>query len=244
VTDKFQNKIKNLVKEFNFNGHKKFKLIVLFGVLGDFDSFEYAINLKSFIDKNQDKNLDIFGIAIGNQIGKEKFCKFTGFHKENLIVVSDNQIHDNLKVSRGLDIGLGGWINMLLMLSGINSFKTIKEVIRGYTGDQKAKQIYSEADKIDVLQFLKFSGNSFKQVFGDGYLRPFELATFRLNNMKEIIQNWSDYILNEDYLPQRGASFLLDNQNQVIYNFFSNDVLGYSSNMRDPLEFLTNLIKE
>jgi len=244
VTDKFQNNIKNLIKEFNFNGHKKFKLIVLFGLLGDFDSFEYAINLKTFMDNHQDQNLDIFAIAIGNQNGKEKFCKFTGFQEENLIVVSDNQIHNNLRVSRGLDIGLGGWINMLLMLSGINSFKTIKEVIRGYTGDQKAKQIYSESDKIDVLQFLKLSGNSFKQVFGDGYLRPFELATFRLNNMKEIIQNWSDYILNEKYLPQRGASFLLNNKNQIIYKFFSNDVLGYSSNMRDPLGFLTDLIKE
>ena len=133
---------------------------------------------------------------------------------------------------------------MLLMLSGINSFKTIKEVIRGYTGDRKAKQIYSEFDKIDVLKFLKFSGNSFKKVFGDGYLRPFELATFRLNNMNEIIQNWSDYILNEEYLPQRGASFLLNDQNQVVYKFFSNDVLGYSSNMSDPLGFLTDLIKE
>jgi len=241
VTDKFQNDIKNLIEEFNFYGQKKFKLIVLFGLLGDFDSFEYAINLKSFIDKNQDKNLDIFAIAIGNQNGKEKFCEFTGFHKENLIVVSDNQIHNNLKVSRGLDIGLGGWINMLLMLSGINSFKTIKEVIRGYTGDRKAEQIYSEFDKIDVL---KFSGNSFKKVFGDGHLRPFELATFRLNNMNEIIQNWSDYIINEEYLPQRVASFLLNNKNQIIYKFFSKDVLGYSSNMRDPLGFLTDLIKE
>ena len=244
MTDKFQNDLKNLIEEFNFSGQKKFKLIVLFGLLGDFDSFEYAIKLKSFIDKNQAKNLDIFVVAIGNQNGKDKFCKFTGFHKENLIVVSDNQIHNNLKISRGLDIGLGGWLNMLLMLSGINSFKTIKEVIRGYTGDRKAKQIYSEFDKIEILNFLKISGNSFRQVFEDGYLRPFELATFRLNNMNEIIKNWSDYILNEEYLPQRGASFLLNNKNQIIYKFFSNDVLGYSSNMRDPLEFLTDLIKE
>jgi len=244
VTDKFQNNIKNLIEEFNFNGHKKFKLIVLFGLLGDFDSFEYAINLKNFIDNHQDKNLDIFAIGIGNQNGKEKFCDFTGFNQDNLKVVSDNQIHNNLKLSRGLDIGLGGWINMLLMLSGINSFKTIKEVIRGYTGDRKAKQIYSEFDKIDVLKFLNFSGNSFRKVFGDGYLRPFELATFRLNNMKEIIQNWSDYILREEYLPQRGASFLLNDKNQVIYKFCSSDVLGYSSNMRDPLGFLSDLIKE
>jgi len=244
VTDKIQNDINYLVKELNFKGEKKFKLIVLFGLLGDFDSFEYAINLKNFIDNNKDKNLDIFAIAIGNQNGKQKFCKFTGFRQENLIVVSDNQIHNNLKVSRGLNIGLGGWINMLLMLSGINSFKTIKEVFRGYTGDRKAKQIYSEFDKIEVLKFLKFTGNSFKKVFGDGYLRPFELATFRLNNMNEIIQNWSDYILNEKYLPQRGASFLLNDQNQVVYKFFSSDVLGYSSNMREPLRFLSDLIKE
>jgi len=244
VTDNLKKDIQSLAEKFNFKGEKKFKLIVLFGLLGDFDSFEYAINLKSFIDKKQDKNLDIFAIAIGNQNGKEKFCNFTGFREENLIVVSSNQIHNNLKVSRGLDIGLGGWINMLLMLSGINSFKTIQEVIRGYTGDRKAKQIYLESDKIDVLKFLKFSGNSFKNFFGDGYLRPFELATYRLNNMNEIIQNWGDYILHAKYLPQRGASFLLNDKNQIIYKFFSSDVLGYSSNMRDPLGFLFDLIKE
>ena len=101
MTDKFQIAINNLIEEFNFKGEKKFKLIILFGLLGDFDSIEYAINLKSFIDNNQDKNLDIFAIAIGNQNGKEKFCKFTGCSKENLKVVSNNQIHNNLKVSRG-----------------------------------------------------------------------------------------------------------------------------------------------
>jgi len=244
VSEKFQNDVNNLVEEFNFKGEKKFKLLVLFGLLGDFDSFEYAINLKNFIDNYQDTNLDIFAIAIGTKQGKEKFCNFTGFSEKNLIVVSDNQIHNNLKISRGLDTGLGGWVNMLLMLSGINSPKTIKEVIRGYTGDRKAKQIYSEFDNIDILKFLNFSGNSFSQVFGDGYLRPFELATFRLNNMKEIIQNWGDYILHEKYLPQRGASFLINHKNQVIYKFFSSDVLGYSPNMRDPLGFLSDLIKE
>ena len=72
MTDKFQKDINNLVEEFNFRGEKKYKLIVLLGLLGDFDSFEYAINLKNFIDNNQDKNLDIFAIAIGNKKGKEK----------------------------------------------------------------------------------------------------------------------------------------------------------------------------
>ena len=72
MTDKFQNDINNLVEELNFKGSGDFKLIVLLGLLGDFDSFEYAINLKNFIDNHQDKNLDIFAIAIGNKNGKQK----------------------------------------------------------------------------------------------------------------------------------------------------------------------------
>ena len=125
MTEKLQNEINNLVEEFDFKGEKRFKLIILFGLLGDFDSFEYAINLQNFIDNHQDKRLDIFAIAIGTQKGKEKFCNFTGFSEESLIVVSDNQIHYNLNISRGFDTGLGGCVNMLLKLTGINSLKTI-----------------------------------------------------------------------------------------------------------------------
>ena len=79
MTSKIQKNIKNLIEEFNFKGEKDFKLIVLFGLLGAFDSFEYAINLKNFIDNNQDKNLDIFAIAIGKEIGKEKFVILLAF---------------------------------------------------------------------------------------------------------------------------------------------------------------------
>ena len=150
MTDKLQNNIKNLVEEFNFNGQKKFKLIVLFGLLGDFDSFEYAINLKNFIDNHQDKNLDIYAIAIGNQNGKKKFCNFTGFPEENLIIVSSNKIHNNLKVSKGLDIGLGGWINMLLMLSGINSIKQSKKFL------EVIPETVKQAKSIQNLTKLKF----------------------------------------------------------------------------------------
>ena len=121
--------LNKLIEDFNFSSSKKYKLIVLLGLLGDFDSFEYAINLKNFINNTQNKDIDIFAIAIGNKIGKGKFCKFTGFPYKNLEIVYDNKIHKDLKVSKGIDIGLGGWMNMLIMLSGINSLKTIKEVI-------------------------------------------------------------------------------------------------------------------
>ena len=243
IRNNFENNLNKLIEDFNFNGNKKYKLIILFGLLGDFDSFEYAINLTKFLDSNQNADLNIFALGIGNKIDKEKFCNFTGFPRENLEVVPDNKIHNDLMASKGIDVGLGGWINMLLMLSGVNSLKTIKEVIRGYTGDRNSKQIFSELDQIKLLNILEFSGNSFKFAFGDGYLRPFELATFRLKNMIEIIQNWEDYIFNDQFLPQRGASFILNNQNQVIYKYFSHDVLGYSPKMNNPLEFISEICK-
>ena len=129
LSDNKKNTLNRLIKDFNFSSSKKFKLVILWGLLGDFDSFEYALNLKEFIKHNKNKDIDIFAIAIGDEVGKNKFCNFTGFSRENLKVVNDNRIHKELKISEGVDIGLGGWINMLIMLSGINSLKTIKEVI-------------------------------------------------------------------------------------------------------------------
>ena len=61
--------------------------------------------------------------------------------------------------------------------------------------------------------------------------------------MLEILQNWNCYILDTKYLPQRGASFLLNDKDKVIYKYFSNDVLGYSSKMADPIAFLNEKCK-
>ena len=41
-----KNNLDKLIKDFNFSGSKKYKLVILLGLLGDFDSIEYAKNLK------------------------------------------------------------------------------------------------------------------------------------------------------------------------------------------------------
>ena len=238
------NNLENILRTFEYNSSKKFKLIAIFGLLGDFDSFEYATNLGKLINsKDLDKTLDICALGIGSSKGKEKFCAFTGLPNKYIQLVPDNKIHNSLGISNGLDIGLGGWINMLLMLSGINSKGTIKEVLRGYIGDKKASQIYANQDTIDLFNVFKFSGNLFEKTYGNGYLRPFELATFRLNNMIEILKNWDDYILKVDYLPQRGATFLLNENNKIIYKYYANEILSYSKNMSMPLDFIHKILK-
>lgn len=47
------------------------------------------------------------------------------------------------------------------------------QVLRGYFGDRDSKQV--------------FKGNSLFDVLGEGYQRPFELATLRLENMINIL---------------------------------------------------------
>tara|TARA_B100000212_G_scaffold21296_1_gene14159 strand:- start:168 stop:899 length:732 start_codon:yes stop_codon:yes gene_type:complete len=235
-----KNLLTNLYDESHFKNHDAHKLIVFVGLLGDFDSFEYAINLVKFIKSNNLKNLEIILIGIGSEKGREKFCKYTGFPKENLKVVRNNQLHNLVGASKGLDIGLGGWVNITLMLMGIGSSKTIREVIRGYTGDKTSSQIYFEDDQINLFNFFKFSGKLFQKSFGDGYLRPFELATFRLNNMLEIFKNWKDYMIDIDYLPQRSCTFILDQNDSVRYTFISKDILNYSKRMETPLYFLND----
>jgi len=237
-----KNLLTNLVNDFNTKNPKKTKLIAFVGLLGDFDSFEYAINLRKFVISNNLKNLDIFFIAIGNEKGKDKFCRYTGFEEKDIKVVSNNELHQLVGASKGLDIGLGGWINMILMLMGVGSSKTIKEVIRGYTGDKGGNQIYSDNDQINLFNVFKFSGKLFGKPFGEGYLRPFELATFRLNNMIEIFKNWKDYMINTKYLPQRSCTFIINQNNDVIYKYFSKDILNYSRNMKSPLDFLKKYV--
>ena len=237
-----KNLLTDLINNFHSEKEKKYKLIVFVGLLGDFDSFEYATNLSKFITSNKINNLDVFFIAIGNQKGKEKFCNFTGFPINNLKVVNNNELHNLVGASKGLNVGLGGWINMTLMLMGIGSSKTIIEVIRGYTGDKCARQIYNDNDQINLFNIFKFSGELFGKSFGKGYLRPFELATFRLNNMIEIFKNWQDYMIDTKYLPQRSCTFILDQDNNLIYKYFSKDILNYSNNMTLPLDFLNQYI--
>tara|TARA_B100001121_G_scaffold168037_1_gene146737 strand:- start:58 stop:798 length:741 start_codon:yes stop_codon:yes gene_type:complete len=240
-----KNNLQDLTKHFNFDSSKKYKLLIFMGLLGDFDSIEYAMNLSKFIKNKQfSKELDVFIVAIGKEGGKDKFCKFTGFSKKNLRVVQNNDVHNLIGASEGLNIGLGGWINMILMLLGIGSPKTLKEVLRGYTGDMNSNKIYNSQDEINLLNLIKFSGKLFDKNFRGNYLRPFELATFRLSNMIEVIQNWNDYILKPEYLPQRTSTFLINDQDEIIYKYISKDILNYSEKMNNPLDFLSQYLNK
>ena len=128
------------------------------------------------------------------------------------------------------------------MCAGIKSPGTLKEVFRGYLGDKNSEQIYKKGTNIKINEYISIDSSFFKYLGEDKILRPFELATLRLTNMIEIIGHWNTYIPSIEYLPQRGATYLFESDNSLIYSYRPRSLLAYSENMSQPLNFLYNSV--
>ena len=239
--------VKNIFHEFFPNERiffsKNKRLIVLLGSFADFDSFEYCQQLSAQSKNLAKHSIDLIMIGIGNEKSKELFCRFNKVDIQNVIAIKNADLHEKLKLNSGLVSPLPAIINLLIMCAGINSRGTIKEVLRGYLGDKNAKSLFDSDEDIKIGPFSLFKGKIFEVFSKKEILRPFELATRRLINMIEILSNWSIYAPDTSYLTQRGATILLNENDEVLYKFISNSLLGYSNKMSMPLSFLDDFLK-
>ncbi len=173
---------------------------------------------------------------------KEFFCRFNKIDIKNVIAVQNADLHKKLNLNTGFISPLPSMINLLIMCAGINSRGTIKEVLRGYLGDKNSKSLFHSEEVIKIGPFSLFKGKMFDIFSKKEILRPFELATRRLMNMIEILSNWNIYVPDSSILTQRGATILLNENDEVLYEFISESLLGYSSDMSKPLSFLDCLL--
>ena len=200
------------------------RLVLLFSQLGDFDSLEYAQALVAAMPQLQRAGLHLLAIGIGDDDSADRFCAFTGFPRSCLQVEPDNRLHLALGLYQGLQAPGGPWPNLLLMCAGIGSPGTLAEVFRGYTGDRSAPQ--------------RLTTPLFRLAGGEGFQRPFELASVRLQNMVEVLGRWRTYVPCDDYITQRGGTFLLDADDSLLYVHRDRGILGFSETMANPLQFL------
>ena len=233
--------------EDHFKGKEIFfprtkRLFAILGSFADFDSFEYGQELSRNNEKLCRNSIKLIVIGIGSEKSKEYFCKFTKLRNEDVFAVEDADLHNKLNLNSGLSLPLPSLINLLIMCTGINSPGTIKEVLRGYLGDKNSRAIFKSDEDIKIGKFTLFKGTLFDYIARDNSLRPFELATRRLLNMIEILNNWKVYAAESASLTQRGATFLVDNNDKLIYQFTSNSLLGYSETMNLPLSYLDSFL--
>ena len=230
-----------LVTEKIFLENRK-NLIVLLGSFADFDSFEYSQQLSAQSKKLSKHSIDLILIGIGDKKSKESFCKFNKIDIKNVIAVKNADLHKKLNLNAGLVTHMPAIINLLIMCTGIKSKGTIKEVLRGYFGDKNAKSLFAIDEDINLGTFSFLKGNMFEIFSKKQNLRPFELATRRLMNMIEILSNWNTYVPNSEFITQRGATILLSEKDEILYEYISESLLGYASNMSSPLSFLDDTL--
>ena len=214
------------------------RLAVVMGQLGDFDSLEYAQVLVPRMDSLRNQSVTVQVFAIGDAAGADRFCGFTGFPREQLQVDPAPTLHEQLGLEAGLTLPGGPWPGFLLMCAGVGSPGTLQEVLRGYTGDRRAPQLFADDDLVQASPLPSFRGKMFRLAGGDGFQRPFELATWRLRNMNEVLGNWRTYVPCDDYITQRGATFLIDADDNLLYSHRDQGLLGYAETMSSPLSFL------
>ena len=228
-------------KEIIFRDQRK-NLIVFLGSFADFDSFEYSQQLSAYSKKLSEHSVDLILIGIGTESSKEIFCQFNNIDLQSVISVRNADLHNKLNLNPGFVSPLPAIINLLVMCAGISSKGTIKEVLRGYLGDKNAKSLFSFDEDINIGPFSLLKGEMFNIFSKKQNLRPFELATRRLLNMIEILSNWNTYVPDSAFLTQRGATILLNEKDEVVYEFISESLLGYASKMSAPLSFLDDIL--
>ena len=103
------------------------------------------------------------------------------------------------------------------------------QVFYGYCGDRTWNAVWTRAqlERTATGSFPFVEPQTFDAV-GKGYLRPFELATIRLQNMIGILKNWFELIpSNADLVVQQGASLVLEN-GTTLYTFKDKGILVYA----------------
>lgn len=214
--------LQRLQNKTDMNGGRR--LVVLLPQLGDFDSIEYSQALVPALQGLEAAGIKLLAIGIGDQAGADRFCSYTGLPSEFLEVDAEPLLHRKLGLYEGLKTPGGPWPALLMMCAGIGSPGTLAEVFRGYRGDRKAPQLINNP--------------LFRLAGGDGFQRPFELATVRLGNMKEVLSNWRTYVPRDNFITQRGGTFLIEADNSLLYSYRDAGILGYSATMNKPLSFL------
>jgi hypothetical protein len=223
-------------------------LVLVLPQLGDFDSLEYAWWLQRRQETLAQAGITVRAVGIGDLNSGQKFCDYSGFDPGALFMDPTAALHRQLGLYEGLSLkvpglsaGQNAWLNLMLMCAGMGSPGTLKEVFRGYRGDRQAPQLIDDDQVVVAKPLPPLRGSFFRWAGGRGFQRPFELATLRLRNMTEVLSHWSTYVPDGAYLTQRGATFLLSPEGEVLYQHRDRNILGFAENMSDPLAFLTAL---
>ncbi|KAI8466531.1 MAG: AhpC/TSA antioxidant enzyme-domain-containing protein [Monoraphidium minutum] len=170
---------------------------------GDLTSWEFAQQLqKKALPQLEAAGVKVITVGLGSPENARVFASSLGYPTADLYADPTGACYSALAFSPGFAAaaeGVDPYLKLLPMLMGIGSPGTVQEVLRGYVGDREAPPVFDGA-----------LGRAFN-ILGQGYQRPMELATLRLQNMVGVLSKWGDLAPEEKrLLTQQGGCLVFD----------------------------------
>lgn len=206
---------------------EKKTIVAFFTHTADFNSWEYAQKLRHYLPQIDDAGVGVVGVSLGTVDAAKDFCAETGFPLDSLFMDEDGAAYSALGFSNGFQPRLPGdkklnpYLRLLPMLAGIGSPGTIQAVLKGYVGDPNANTdwISSAMTIVDNKEF---------EILGNKGARPLELATLRLQNMRQIVTKWNKLAPpNKELITQQGGTVVFRGR-EPIYSFKDKGILVYT----------------
>lgn len=179
----------------------------------------------------QSAGVKVFLITLGSQGNARAFKMLFGeeaFEDLPLYVDTDGSLYRSMGFSRGFapdNDAISPYIRLLAMLSGLGSAGTLREVFRGYVGDQDSPQVFKSGTML---------GDAFN-VLGQGHQRPLELATLRLQNMMSSLTHWGKLAPSDPKLLTWLGGCLIFKGHQLVWRYDDRGILQ-TVNAQDILE--------
>ncbi|CBJ48830.1 conserved unknown protein [Ectocarpus siliculosus] len=211
-------------------------IVAFFTHTADFNSWEYAQKLRHYLPQIDDAGVGVVGVSLGTVDAARDFCAETGFPLDNMFMDATGQAYSALGFSNGFEPRLPGdrkinpYLRLLPMLAGIGSPGTIQAVLKGYVGDpnSNADWVSSALSMVDNKEF---------DFLGTRGSRPLEVATLRLQNMRQIVTKWNKLAPpDKELITQQGGTVVFEGRDKI-YNYKDKGILVYT----DVLEMLKTI---
>ncbi|KAG7356748.1 AhpC/TSA antioxidant enzyme [Nitzschia inconspicua] len=222
---------------------------------GDYNAWEMTQQYMSAIQSGRlSEDCPVVLVGIGSVEAANTFATDIGLSsgfKDRLTLVTD----ETGKVTEALDC-YRGWltidkkhkerypftdvppaVKLLGMIAGFGSPGTIEKVLQGYTGD--VTNNHGLFGRQWVIQALQQGGDKGRfpkvdvSLDPQSDLKPFELATLRLQTGLHIVAKWGKLGPKDgDLITRMGGTFVFDKQQQCVYEHFDQGILNFA-NMDD-----------
>eukprot|EP00746_Dinoflagellata_sp_MGD_P009501 gnl/MRDRNA2_/MRDRNA2_119350_c0_seq1.p1 gnl/MRDRNA2_/MRDRNA2_119350_c0~~gnl/MRDRNA2_/MRDRNA2_119350_c0_seq1.p1 ORF type:complete len:420 (+),score=68.04 gnl/MRDRNA2_/MRDRNA2_119350_c0_seq1:104-1363(+) len=209
----------------------------VFGFLthfGDFNCWELAQRLIFGTPEFTKAGADIRMVGVGSVESARKFASMLDIDPATLYTDPTGSIYKALGYSKGFmpESDLNGYVKLFPMLLGISSPGTLQAVFSGYIGNSAKRRDWvtsSLQQGNSKGRFPSFLEEKLWDIVGKDGLRPFELATLRLQNMVGVLGTWEELAPKDDQLVVlQGGSMIVRPDGSTAYAFADRGILTYT----------------